>query len=82
MSIGQGARRRIRLGVGENVGRVGGGGAGVYRTGVEGTGVVGHGDGEDVLVFEVVEEAMEVGEGLAAAGEVGALGGAVSGDGE
>ncbi len=65
--------RGVRLGVADDVRRVGAGGAGlsVDGTGVERTVVVG--EGEDVLLFEVLEEAMEVGEILAATGEVGAL---------
>ena len=70
-----GVERGVRLGVAEDVGRVGaeGGGAGL---GVDGAGEERAGVGgerEDVFFFEVLEEAVEVWELLAAAREVGAL---------
>ena len=70
-----GGERGVGLGVAEDVGRVGaeGGGAGlgVDGAGEERAGV--RGEREDVFFFEVLEEAVEVWELLAAAREVGTL---------
>ena len=59
--VGDGLEGRVRLGVAEDVGcvRAGGPGLGVDGARVEGPGVVG--EGEDVLLLEVLEETVEVG---------------------
>lgn len=64
--------RRVGLGIAKDVARMRAGGACINGAGV-GRPVIIERKWEDVLLLEVVEEMVEVWDGLTAAGEVGAL---------